>query len=100
LRLARTADLSTMMPAPPPVLAPLLLTPPAAPIGSSGSGHRHAPANLPDSQFDQLKTELQTAVDAFALETGLFTPEQVKEPGGSFHLLARRKCGDQPIAPK
>ncbi|MBW3128425.1 DNA repair ATPase [Hymenobacter profundi] len=37
---------------------------------------------FPDSQeFDQLKTELQAAVETFARETGLFTPDQVAEAG-------------------
>ena len=48
---------------------------------------------FPDSQqFDQLQTELQTAVDAFALETGLFTLEQVQE-AGEFLFYALLKNG-------
>ncbi|MCR5886609.1 DNA repair ATPase [Hymenobacter sp. J193] len=44
---------------------------------------------FPDSQeFDELKTELQTAVDRFAEQTGLFTPAQVAEAGDYlFHEL-------------
>ncbi|MBC8085188.1 MAG: AAA family ATPase, partial [Hymenobacter sp.] len=44
---------------------------------------------FPDSQeFEALKTELQTAVDAFAHQTGLFTPDQVAEAGDYlFHEL-------------
>ncbi|WP_258049096.1 DNA repair ATPase [Hymenobacter sp. NBH84] len=37
---------------------------------------------FPDSQeFDQLKAELQAAVETFARESGLFTPDQVAEAG-------------------
>ncbi|NVO85825.1 DNA repair ATPase [Hymenobacter terrestris] len=37
---------------------------------------------FPDSrQFDALQTELQTAVEQFARQTGLFTPDQVQEAG-------------------
>ncbi|GAB3226091.1 DNA repair ATPase [Hymenobacter seoulensis] len=44
---------------------------------------------FPDSQeFDELKTELQTAVDRFAEQTGLFTLGQVAEAGDYlFHEL-------------
>jgi MoxR-like ATPase len=44
---------------------------------------------FPDSQeFDQLKAELQTAVETFAAQTGLFTPAQVQEAGDYlFHEL-------------
>ncbi|UOG73210.1 DNA repair ATPase [Hymenobacter tibetensis] len=44
---------------------------------------------FPDSQeFDTLKTELQTAVEAFAQQTSLFTPDQVAEAGDYlFHEL-------------
>ncbi|MCB2408821.1 DNA repair ATPase [Hymenobacter lucidus] len=44
---------------------------------------------FPDSQeFDELKTELQTAVNHFAEQTGLFTPAQVAEAGDYlFHEL-------------
>ncbi|AIZ65501.1 ATPase AAA (plasmid) [Hymenobacter sp. DG25B] len=44
---------------------------------------------FPDSQeFDELKTELQTAVDYFAEQTGLFTLSQVAEAGDYlFHEL-------------
>ncbi len=48
---------------------------------------------FPDSQqFNQLQTELQTAVDAFAIETGLFTSEQVQE-AGEFLFYALLKNG-------
>ncbi|RSK29786.1 DNA repair ATPase [Hymenobacter metallilatus] len=44
---------------------------------------------FPDSQeFDQLKAELQAAVETFAAQTGLFTPDQVQEAGDYlFHEL-------------
>ncbi|WBA43496.1 DNA repair ATPase [Hymenobacter canadensis] len=44
---------------------------------------------FPDSQeFDQLKAELQAAVETFAAQTGLFTPAQVQEAGDYlFHEL-------------
>ncbi|AHJ96974.1 DNA repair ATPase [Hymenobacter swuensis] len=44
---------------------------------------------FPDSQeFDALKAELQTAIETFATQTGLFTPAQVQEAGDYlFHEL-------------